>query len=513
MLSMLAHGDGPVFGPFSTITFVLRFAQTFFLILPALITGFLIAGALRTTRGRAFLSECFATPMAGLVHATLLGLIAPVGALGALPIASAMLKAKVRAGHVMAFLVGSALFMPWSFGHLADSVGVVNALVIMIAAIMTAIVVGFLTGIGKPSGQGETPDDTEQEASQLIITLRRAARHAASAVWVYVLISLAASSAFAAILEAGSIESHLNESALTTMMELSVPLALANIDSDIGITFAAEFWRIGLLSGGMLVAIMIGAGWCVGTLAWSIHQLRLRGAFGNLVWLACVLGLAAMMHGTLSPIRPGEADSHGFDMLTKPANVDLKYTWSLVGERTLELARQNFSALVALIGLVIFGALERGRPVSKVTSDDDVDRLIDVSAVSKLRPVLKSGIVVAILLLIINVYSFYPSPAELRERIRLQSGNLSDAISTMTSESLSAERTASGNVRAMNALDKIDKGLSQLKAAGIVRGQQIGNDYGLLLGLSKEIRHKIAKNEIEGLRADVLKLSQGLNEN
>jgi len=511
MLLMLAHGDGAVFGPFSTITFVLRFAQTFFLILPTLIAGFLIAGALRTTRGRAFLSVCFATPVAGLIRATLLGLIAPVGALGALPIASEMLKAKVRPGHVMAFLVGSALFMPWSFGHLADSVGVVNALVIIIAAIITAMLVGALTGVGAPSSQVKNLDDTEQGSSQLIFVLRAAARHAARSVWVYVFMSLAASSAFAAILEAASIESHLNESARTTMIELSVPLALANIDSDIAVTFAGEFWRIGLLSGGMLVAIMIGAGWCIGTLAWSVHRLRLRGIFGNLVWLACVLGLAAIMHGALSPIRPGEADSHGFDMLTKPANVDLKYTWSLVGERTLELANSNLPALISLVGLMIFGALERGRSREKITEPENAQPYPDASSTIQRKSPRVTLSILTMLLLVINTYSFYPHPEELASRMRLESGNLADAISVMASSAEGDERFESGQARALNALDRIDSAGSRVRVAGTIRGLNDDMPDHSLLDLSQQIRSKVSVNETDGLRTIALKLHRTIS--
>ncbi len=511
MLSMLAHGDGQVFGPFSTITFVLRFAQTFFLILPTLIAGFLIAGTLRTTRGRAFLSECFATPMAGLIRATLMGLIAPVGALGALPIASEMLKAKVRHGHVMAFLVGSALFMPWSFGHLADSVGVVNALVILFAAIITAMLVGALTGIGAPSSQVKNLDNTEQGSSQLIFALRAAARHVASSVWVYVFMSLAASSTFAAILEAGSIESHLNESARTTMLELSVPLALANIDSDYGITFASEFWRIGLLSGGMLVAIMIGAGWCIGTLAWSVHRLRLRGVFGNLVWLACVLGLGAIMHGTLSPVRPGEADSHGFDMLTMPANVELKYTWSLVGERTLELASQNLPALVALIGLTMFGVLDRSKPREKITKAENAQPYPEASSTIQRKSLRTALSIVTMLLLAINIYSFYPHPEELATRMRLESGNLADAISVMTSSAEGGERFENGQARALNALDRIELASSRIRVASTIRGLDDDIPAHSLFDLSQEIRSKVSANEMDDLRTLALEFHRTIS--
>jgi len=511
MLLMLAHGDGPVFGPFSFITFVLRFAQTFFLILPTLIAGFVIAGALRTTHGRAFLAAWFATPIAGLMRAILLGLIAPVGALGALPIVSEMLRAKVRPGHVMAFLVGSALFMPWSFGHLADSVGVINALVVLISSMTTAAIVGLVSGIRSPNSQGEVPNNLTQESSQLICAIRAAARHAVSCVWGYVLVSLAASSAFAAILEAGSIESHLNESAWTTMLELSVPLALSNIDSGIAVAFAGEFWRIGLLSGSMLVAIMIGAGWCVGTLAWSVHRLRLRGVVANLIWLACTLGFALVIHGSISPVRPGEADSHGFDMLTKPANVDSKYSWSLVGERTIELTSQNLPVLIALIGLVVFAVTERLKSHPRITNGHVDEQTIEVSRITQSVRSQLVGLMIVVLLLVANVYSFYPPPSELRERIRLQSGNLADAVAAIISDASSAEDVANGKVRAMNALDQIDRGLSQLKTAGIVRGQQTGGESASLSRLSMQIRKKIGANDLGGIRVEISRLFQGIN--
>ena len=515
MNHLLAHGDGDIFGPFSVWTFVLRFGEMASQSAPTLLTGLLLAGALRTRLGQAWLSSVVSgTPGRSLLRASIFGVIAPVGALGALPVATEMVRANVRPGHVLCFLVVAPLFMPWSVGYAGDGLGLTNAIFILIGSIALAYALGLIVQVfaKRPSPIPHNPQSGHQ--SQLTVAVRAAAGHCASALWIYVFLSISASAAFAAVLEPASIESHLGESAITTMFELAVPLSFANLDSDTAIALASEFWRIGLLPGGMVVAVILGAGWSIGTLAWCVHRLGRLGIIANVAWLALAMCIAVIGNNLLLPTRAGEVDSHGFDVLTKPHNVDTEFTnysWGLVGDKISESLTHNGVAVATLMALAIFGVTDRfitrrNAPGYRNHSTNGTDE----SITTEHSPGRVGLISLLLLLLIANTYSYYPPTEELYERLRLQNGNLGDAIAILDNAQFEHPDHEAAMDRALNALDQIDRNIARIQVSRVIRGSRKMDGIDTLSEIAIRMRMKLKATDSKDKGEDVLEFARQL---
>lgn len=513
MNHLLAHGGGDIFGPFSVWTFVLRFGEIASQSAPTLLTGLLLAGALRTRLGQAWLSSLVSgAPSRSLLRASIFGVIAPVGALGALPVATEMVRANVRPGNVLCFLVVAPLFMPWSVGYAGDSFGLTNTIFILLGGVALAYALGLVVNVFAKRPSPIPHDSPSKHQSQLIVAVRAAAGHCAGALWIYVFLSISASAAFAAVLEAASIESHLGESAITTMFELAVPLSIANLDSDTAIAFASEFWRIGLLPGGMVVAVVLGAGWSIGTLAWCVHRLGRLGIIANVAWLAVAMCIAVIGNNLLLPTRAGEADSHGFDVLTKPHNVDTNYSWGLVGDKISESLTSNGVAVVALMALAIFGLTDRfitrrNTPGRRNHSTNGTDESITTEHSLPGRVVLIS---LLLLLLIANIYSYYPPTEELYERLRLQNGNLGDAIAILDNAQFEYSDREAAMGRALNALDQIDRDIARIQVSRVIRGNVDMNEIDTLSEIAMRIRMKLTATDSRDKGEDVLEFAKQL---
>lgn len=460
MMPLLAHGD---FAPFSGWTFVLRFGQYLLQVGPGLLAGVLLAGVLRTRSGRGWLLACLdGPPSRSMLRAVLLGLVAPVGALGALPIASEMLRSRIRPSVVLCFLVVAPLFMPWSFGHAADKLGILNASLVLVSSALLALVVGTAVRPLERSRAGAPQLAEVAGGSQVLAALRAAARLSASWLWVYVLIALGSSAALAAVLQPGAIEAHLGESATGTLFELAVPIALASIESDLAVVFASECWRIGLLTGGVFLAIQLGAAWSLGTLAWCVHRLRRIGAVASIVWLAAAMGIATVGNSVLSPIRPGQADTHAFDTLTKPYNFGGDSPATGVLQQLRRAADGQGVALAALIVLTVAGAIVRIRAPRESAAPGESIPTADSPRYSQFG--VRAALVGATsLCLAASVYSYFPPSEELGDRLRLERGNLFEAVSVMSSSRRSPGEKSAAEVRALNALDRIEDALGRYR--------------------------------------------------
>ncbi len=477
---MLAHGDGVIFGPFSLWTFVLRFGQSLLDAAPGLLVGVLLAGILETRGGRRWITAALAGPLLQCApRAMLLGLLAPVGALGTLPVATALLRANVRPAIVLLLVVMAPAFTPWSLGYAADLMGLVPTAVALVSTILLAFSVsiavqGARTG---PNNDVMTPDDGS--GSQLLVALRASARHCAGPLAIYAGVGLGASASFAAFLEPGAIEAHLGESAVTTMFELAVPLSFAHVQPELAVVFAGEFWRIGALVGATLIAFMLGAAWNPGTMTWMIHRFGRVGVLATSTWIALALALAVVGNFLLEAPRPGEADAHAFDMLTKPYHFGGESPGSGVAQQLGRTPAGNGIALLILGALSVTGLLLRiGHRRGSGRSGGAVQ--------PEARPVNPIGIRLAmagglLICVVASAYSYFPPPAELNDRIDRHSGNLFEAVCTVESGAPDEAQRTAARRRALNALDRIESDLSRYVAACVLRGiPSTGNSPGAI---------------------------------
>jgi uncharacterized protein len=114
---LLAHGGGiqSFVTDFNTMLWsaVLRMLETVASAAPYLVVGLLFAGFLRGLVGAARLRRALdAGPWAGPFRAWALGTLLPVCALGALPVACELKRARIAGGTVLAFLLAAPLFNP-----------------------------------------------------------------------------------------------------------------------------------------------------------------------------------------------------------------------------------------------------------------------------------------------------------------------------------------------------------------------------------------------------------------
>lgn len=469
MTLLLAHGDGEVFGEFSAWTFALRFGQQLLQIAPHVLFGVILAGLLRTRVGQRWLRGCFegSWPRSAL-RAIVVGLVAPVGALGGLPIASEMLRAGVRPSVVVCYLVTAPLFVPWSFGYAAETLGVLNGLLVVFGAVVLAFVAGAAAGALERSRPEVPPQRASSDASQLLTALRATADHSSGWLLVYVGIGLAASAGLAAILQPGAIEAHLEEGSVVTLLELSVPIALANPEPDLAVLYASEFWRVGLLTGGVFLAFYLGAGWSLGVFAWCVHRLGRVGALATIAWLFAAISIAAIGNSVREPLRPGEADSHAFDALTKPYDFGGSSAADGVGEQLRRAADGGAIALAALGVLFAVGVWGcRRRPTTASCASAASYQSIGSEGLPQgaVRATLLGAAAVC---LAVSVFSYVPSPEELRDRLRLQSGNLFEAVSVLSSPRHTREAKTAAEVRALNAIDRIDDALARYETSRMI---------------------------------------------
>jgi uncharacterized membrane protein YraQ (UPF0718 family) len=518
MMLMLAHADGDVFVGFSGWTFILRFGQQLLQLAPHLLFGVILAGLLRTPVGQRWLVGCLdAAWPRSMPRAIVLGLVAPVGALGGLPIASEMMRAGIRPSVVLPFLVTAPLFMPWSFGYAADALGLLNALIVVLGGSLLAFFTGAVARAFEGAPRAMPLRSATPDKSQLFAALRAAANHSSGWLLVYVLIAVTGSAGLAAILEAGSIEAHLGESSVATLFELSVPIALANPEPDVAVLYASEFWRIGLLGGGMFLALYLGAGWSLGTFAWCVHHLRRTGVIVTIAWLFVAMSIATVGNSLLEPVRPGEADSHGLDVLTKPHNFGGSSPMDGVVRQLSRAADGSELALAALGTLFAIGVLGRlrTRTDSAVESNGEPPRKIETDRLS--QPAIRATLLGAIVIcLMVSVFSYFPSPRELHERLRLQSGNLFEAVSVLNSSRQTPEEKSAAEVRALNALDRIDAALARYPTS---RGIHFADpmraslDAAQLRTESKRLKQLVAEGASEELKRATLDFAGRLSRN
>ncbi len=463
MTLLLAHGDGDLFGDFSSWTFVLRFGEQVLHLVPYLLFGVLLAGLLRTNAGYQWLRGALDGPWShSLPRAILLGLITPVGAVGGLPIASEMLRAGLRPSVVLGFLVTAPLFMPWSFGYAADALGLLNASLIVLGGALLAAIIG---AVARPFEAARPPRPqpvATPKRSQLLAALRAAADHASGWLLMYALLAVTASAAFAAVLQPGSIEAHIGDSSVVALLELAAPIALANPEPDVAVLYASEFWRIGLLPGGMFVALYLGAGWSFATLAWCIHRIRAPGLLVIVTWLAVAVGIASIANTLPQPNHPGEADSHSFDMLTKPYNFGGGSTADGVAEHLRRAADGNELALAAFTLLFGLGVLNRWRARPGRAATPDTNPPNAVAHAGPPRVTIRMTLLGAVATcLVVSVFTYFPSPSELHDRLRLQSGNLFEAVSVLNTPRHTPDQHAAARSRARHALARLDGALAK----------------------------------------------------
>ena len=183
MTLLLAHGAGEVFGAFSSETFILRLGQQLLQLAPHLLFGVILASLLRTQVGQRWLLGCLAGSWPrSMPRAIVLGLVAPVGTLGGLPIATEMLRAGIRPSVVLCFLITAPLFMPWSLGYAADTLGLLNALLVVLGAGLLAFVTGGVARSLEHDPHAIPPHGATPTGSQLFTVMRTAACHSSGRV-------------------------------------------------------------------------------------------------------------------------------------------------------------------------------------------------------------------------------------------------------------------------------------------------------------------------------------------
>ncbi len=73
--------------------------------------------------------------------------------------------------------------------------------------------------------------------------------------------------------------------------------------------------------------------------------------------------------------------------------------------------------------------------------------------------------------LLASVYTYFPPLEELHDRLRIQSGNLTEAAATLESPHRAPAERSAAKLRALNALDRIDDALSRFSVSRAIRFQ------------------------------------------
>ncbi len=471
MNPLLAHGLVEAFRPFCGWTFLLRCGEFLLMAAPGLVAGVLGAGLLRTRAGHNWVRACLGGErIRSMFRAALLGLIAPVGALGALPIAGELLRAGLRPGVVLCFLITAPLLMPWSFGHAADRIGVGNAALVLLSGVGLALLVGASVRGPARAADAARTGAPPPAGSEVLRALRGSAGHCVGALPVYVVIAIGSAAAYAALLPPGALERQLEHRSTAALLPVAAPLALAALDPDLAVVLAGEFWRVGSLTGGVWAAILLGAGWNLGTLAWCIHRLGRAGVTASLVWLVMASTLALGGNRLIAPPRLGEPDSHAFDLLTQAPQPAGSSPAGAVVARLRRAAAENPGAVAMLFSLAAAGLVDRQLQARRGAAPLRVAQRSGDEPQCSQSTVRWSLTGAAAVCLAASVYGFFPPPAELRDRLRVECGNLTEAAATLASPERSPTERSAAEIRALNALDRIDDILTRYPVSRAIRG-------------------------------------------
>lgn len=479
-------------------TFVLRFGEALILSAPTVLAGLIMAGLMRGMLGNAGIRALFAGGTRGEpFRAALLGLMTPDCALGVLPIAAEMCRARLSTTAVIVFVLASPCFNPWSFGYAMFELGPSTFLWTIVAKLLLSLAVGWVvsTCSKRPDLVSPIVDRRPQSSvGRIQLSVETCAGHLFGGTGVAMLVAMAGTAVVAAALPAGYFERFLQEPSAVGLVRSVMLLLTVYLNPETGAALASDVIRIGSMPGLACAVILGGSGVTIGTAVWIWTRFGARAAGAAVTACAALtLGATALGNVGIRGLPLGEADTHSFDLLTRPYNFGAGTTGEAILARWSRSAVGGADiALYALGGLLVLGIVLRARSARAGVSATPVDEVREPSLSDQRGP---AGIASATLwtattaFVLLALYGYFPPAEALHARIQQINGDAYDA----------AVRGSAADL--LHCMDRVERNARMLDMARTLRLDfAVDCRSEMIVARAREIRSAVQRGDFSGAR-------------
>lgn len=402
---------------------------------PTLLSGTVLAGLVMAVVPGAWTRDLLGEnrgPLAQALRGAFAGIVAPVCALGVIPLAWALHRRGVPRPALAALLVMAGVANPWSVVYGASMMGPWKLALILAAALIAAVVAAVVVGRSAQSSADQTaiPGSLRGAAVAAGVSVRSGL--------LFVVIGVAAAAVASMLTPAGFINEYLIERSpwqVAVMSGLALPAYTAPENAMMNAGHIAGF---NAEPGTALAYLLLGAGLNLGTILLAVSLLGLRRA---LAWLATLLVLTLAFGVALSPVlRTGpiaDDDSHGFDNHARPYHLatgqsesesSAAQAWAGATHRLTRLATGrpllplSLAATATLLAVGLSSPIVRARLAGTATPADLGARPLRPGTV---RIALGAGTAAWAVL---GLYVYYPAPAATLSEMRQIDALLSVAV-------------------------------------------------------------------------------------
>jgi uncharacterized membrane protein YraQ (UPF0718 family) len=412
--------------------FLLRIATVLIEASPYLLFGFLLAGLAAEVVGVARLrSGLGGGRLNAAGKAWAVGIVLPVCALGALPLAEELRRAGVRRSALVGFILAAPMFHPASLAYGLSVLEPSSLMLLVVSGLAVACVAGCL--VDRPAHRGPEPTRATAPASRgrLVAALAHAARSASGAsVWRWIGLGLIGAGVVSALTSEGDwAESFFAGD------PLAIPRALAvtgpsYLTAEAVIALGPEMRKFDQAFGVLVLLLTLGAGLSLGTLGFLARALGTRRAAiaisaSVLVSAAC----AFAFNGLVSRAGTANPDNDHFATLGNPFRdhagpPNLAFE---LGRMAHQTEPTRWLSLGLLGTLALAGVICRARGITCETirgplPEIAADALDDAAA--PWRGLAVPGGLIALALAGVGLYVVFPSPSELLADIQVVKGDL-----------------------------------------------------------------------------------------
>lgn len=420
---------------------VLRFVEAIVAAAPFLLVGVFVAGVLRGMLGTQRIREIFgADHWSGPIRAWFIGILLPVCALGALPVARELRRAGVPSGTVLSFVLVAPVLNPISIAYGLSHIAMYTLVYFAVGTLIVSLAIGFVWNRLISSRADVMPESAERLPGTGLARLKVAGLTTARGLvgpdavdWLLAVFTVGLLGAF---LPFGVMQRGLtpdNVWAPVIMAGVAIPVYVTPFD------VMAQFGLIvrdGYSMGAAFALIVLGAGSNVGVANWIRRDYGLRPL---MIFITLLLGITLVLgYAADRTIATGEIyaeHTHAFDSFTRVYQV----SWAEAGPTWLinKIARDIRPAeLAGLLVVLIIGGI--GALTWLGGERFSVDRIMKIEQErvrdSAWNPALPSWAVAGIFAVgtvatgVGLLYVLYPHPTEVLADAKLVRFGVIDAI-------------------------------------------------------------------------------------
>ncbi|MBM3968652.1 MAG: hypothetical protein FJ302_02125 [Planctomycetes bacterium] len=415
---------------------LLRFLQGALQAAPFIFTGLCITGLFHRLMGQQHTKRLFGSnSVASLFQSWMIGMLLPGCSLGVIPIVKQLRRSGIAVGTIFAFALSSPLFDPLSMLYGLTLSKPITIIAFAFCSLIVVTVSGSLFDWLFPNTEVviEEPPPTPYGIKRLLAVLVVMVREAVGSSAVLILCGLAGAALLSLALPPSSLGrsmGHDDPFAPMLMTAIAIP-AYATPMTAMG--QLGSMFQHGNSVGAAFILLIFGAGMNLGLLIWMVQN---YGGKKSAVWFGLMLLVViGFSYGIERPLYPRDIEpadhTHAFDIYCQPFHANSPPVLGYPSEigRRLQLDTQ----LHEKVGAALLAALVAGGLLLKVLDrrwviETWLNQPREVSQHAKeLKwdivvpgPVLAGvGLLTIVAMSIVGCFTYYPTPDESLEELRL----------------------------------------------------------------------------------------------